>query len=88
MIDNGATQIELFDTINQIVDLNLSKEIISEIIRMFESNHEKYPNCVASLNWANGQFGKALQVWSELSNGQITDATYQGLFSIKHNNSN
>ena len=25
MIDNGATQIELFDTINQIINLNLSK---------------------------------------------------------------
>ena len=25
MIDNGATQIELFDTINQIIKLNLSK---------------------------------------------------------------
>ena len=49
---------------------------------MFESSHEKYPNCVAFLNWANGQFGKALQVWSELNSGQITDTTYQGKLNI------
>ena len=49
---------------------------------MFESSHDKYPNCVAFLNWANGQFGIALQVWSELNSGQITDATYQGNLSV------
>lgn len=79
MIDNGATQIELFEMINKLVGLNLSNEIITHLTRLLEPHREKYPNSLATLYWKEHRFNVALDTWEGLRRGELNDSTYQGI---------
>jgi len=79
MIDNGATQIELFDMITKLVALNLSSEIITHLTRLLEPQREKYPNSLATLYWREHRFNVALDTWEGLHRGELSDSTYQGI---------
>ena len=79
MIDNGATQIELFETVTQLIDLHLSQEILAKIVEIFAPEAEKYPNSHAHLLWKINDFDGALNVWSDLNKGVQNDATFGGI---------
>ena len=79
MIDNGATQIELFETVTQLIDLHLSQEILAKIVEIFTPEAEKYPNSYAHLLWKSNNFDGALKIWSDLNTAIQNDATFGGI---------
>ena len=92
LISESATQTELFEKINELLEISLPRDTIKSLLAAvstkkngkFQSKNEnfartknsEYPNTVAFLKWQLLEYESSFKIWSALSKSTLTDVTY------------